>query len=73
MEGCERKLVLVKLCILKGDFVNQVLSMCFPINAQEQALLPLHVVRKEYNVIYITDAVVQCLGFCCTHHESTWG
>ena len=74
VEGCERNLRCgVRIAYLKGDFLHQGLSKCLPLNAQEQALLPLHVVGSECNCIYITDAVVLCLGFCCTHHESIWG
>jgi len=59
VEGCERHLNCgVRIVSLKGDFLHQGLSKCLPLNAQEQALLPLHVTGVECNVIYITDAVV---------------
>jgi hypothetical protein len=59
MEGWERNLKCgVKIVYPKGDFLHQGLSMYKPLKAQEQALLPLHVVGTECNVIYFTDAIV---------------
>jgi hypothetical protein len=59
MEGCERNLKCgVKIVYLKGDFFHQGVFKCLPLKAQEQALLSLHVVGTECNVIYLTDAIV---------------
>lgn len=59
VEGCDRNLRCgVKIVYLKGNFLHQGLSKCLPVNPQQQALLPLHVVGMECNVIYITDDIV---------------
>jgi hypothetical protein len=71
VEGYDRNMRCVKIVYLEGDFLLQGLSKCLPLNAREQALRLFMLL--ECNVIYLTDVIVWCLVFCCTHHESIWG